>query len=805
MTKSALIDIIVPVYRGLDETRRCIEAVFAYPQATPYCLVVVDDATPEPALAVYLDDLAADGRLTLLRNASNLGFVASVNAGMMLHPERDVVLLNSDTEVANDWLDRLRHCVHERSDCGTATPFSNNATICSFPRFCAENALPTGFDTRQLDEVFRRVNRGRTVALPSAVGFCMYIRRECLQQVGYFDAESFGRGYGEENDFCCRASSAGWRHLLCADTFVYHAGAVSFSAERERRVAEAMATLRRLHPGYETGVREFILADPVAELRQAAEIEAAVVLASRSQTTARPTAETPRPAQRVVLHVTHDLGGGIERWLGDYCGADKDHTHLVLRPYSGSHERGEGLALYVGADDVVPTRLWLFTTSIGVTAVTHREYQSALAAVLESHAVDAIIVSSLIGHALDILDTGLPTLFICHDYFPACPAINAYFDGPCSSCSSEHLATCTRDNGDFNPFYRFAASERESVREAFGAKVRTGRVVLVAPTRTAIEHVQRLLPSLAIVPTLPIPHGCGERLAPIVITEAPPQRLRVMVLGMLSVSKGVKLLLERLEEITAFADLYLVGAREVGELFRYRPSVHVVDHYKLPELHDIVADIRPDVGLLLSVWPETFSYTLSELMMMEIPPVATAIGAFSERIRHNETGYLFPVDGAAMVDQLRRIDADRETLVLVRRNLGRLRHRTAEDMVADYAALLEGLASLTSLPRPAWPTLEPVTDPERVALAMARREAWQRLKSRHLLLSQRERRLDQIRTEYSLIPEQRERDLTELHRQLQEAETRTRDRQAAIDGVYASSSWRLTGPLRTLIQRFRQS
>ena len=58
----------------------------------------------------------------------------------------------------------------------------------------------------------------------------MYIRRAALADIGLFDAEAFGRGYGEENDFCLRASARGWRHLLACDTFVYHEGAVSFGA-----------------------------------------------------------------------------------------------------------------------------------------------------------------------------------------------------------------------------------------------------------------------------------------------------------------------------------------------------------------------------------------------------------------------------------------------------------------------------------------------------------------------------------------------------------------------------------------------
>src|SRR5258706_16006553 len=100
------IDVVVPVYRGEAETRACLESVLGSPVSPPHEVVVIDDASPEPAISAWLRALAAQGRVTLIAHAANRGFVGSVNEGMALHPKRDVVLLNSDTEVAAGWLDR---------------------------------------------------------------------------------------------------------------------------------------------------------------------------------------------------------------------------------------------------------------------------------------------------------------------------------------------------------------------------------------------------------------------------------------------------------------------------------------------------------------------------------------------------------------------------------------------------------------------------------------------------------------------------------------------------------------------------
>ncbi len=264
-----MIDVIIPVYKGLLQTRRCIDSVLRSEQATPFEVVAIDDASPDPEISRHLRELAEQGRITLLRNEGNLGFVHSVNRGMALHPERDVVLLNSDTEVANDWLDRLRRCACGQPDVGTVTPFSNSATICSYPFEGWTKGVPGTLGLAALDRLFATANAGRTVDLPTAVGFCMYIRRTCLDRVGLFDASRFGRGYGEENDFCMRAASAGWRNVLAGDVFVYHEGAVSFSEERSALTESAGKTLADLHPDYVRKVREFAARDEASALRAA--------------------------------------------------------------------------------------------------------------------------------------------------------------------------------------------------------------------------------------------------------------------------------------------------------------------------------------------------------------------------------------------------------------------------------------------------------------------------------------------------------------------------------------------------------
>ncbi len=203
----------------------------------------------------------------LLRNTANFGFVASVNRGMAIYPDHDVVLLNSDTEVPPCWLQRLRSAAYKRQDIGTVTPFSNCGSLASYPAPNVENALPANLPLDRLDRFFQTANAGANVDIPIGVGFCLFIRRDCLDDTGAFDEAAFGKGYGEENDFCLRASRRGWTHVLAADCFVYHKGRGSFGEEKDVRVRQAYALLAERYPHYPALLQRHFADDPARLFR----------------------------------------------------------------------------------------------------------------------------------------------------------------------------------------------------------------------------------------------------------------------------------------------------------------------------------------------------------------------------------------------------------------------------------------------------------------------------------------------------------------------------------------------------------
>jgi len=264
-----LVDIVIPVYRNHALTQRCVESVLRDPDPVMGGIYLINDATPEPELREYCQQQAQDERVELIEHQENQGFVASVNEGFRLAEGRDVVILNSDTEVPKNWLSRLKAAADRHSKAASITPFSNNATICSYPNFCEDNDVPAGLDREAVDALFSEANSGHVLEIPTGVGFCMYLRRAAIDDVGLFDEEAFGRGYGEENDWCLRATAKGWKHLLAADVFVYHAGGASFGDEAHEYQANALAVISERYPDYERQIAAFIEADPMEPARYA--------------------------------------------------------------------------------------------------------------------------------------------------------------------------------------------------------------------------------------------------------------------------------------------------------------------------------------------------------------------------------------------------------------------------------------------------------------------------------------------------------------------------------------------------------
>lgn len=258
--------VVVPVFNAFEHLQDCLASI-ADTAPTGTRVVLIDDASTDrrvvPLLQTWVGQDASNRKL--LFNEENLGFVATANRGLR-GTRSNVVLLNSDTRVTPGWLESLAVCLASDTSIATVTPWSNNGEIVSIPDFCVNNPPPENTDV--VARAIRSCGEPVYPDMPTAVGFCMAISLQAIERIGVFDEETFGHGYGEENDFCQRAEQAGMRNVLCDDAYVVHHGGASFAPLGLKPDEKSMQRLLARHPGYQRQVTEFIQNDPLAPRRR---------------------------------------------------------------------------------------------------------------------------------------------------------------------------------------------------------------------------------------------------------------------------------------------------------------------------------------------------------------------------------------------------------------------------------------------------------------------------------------------------------------------------------------------------------
>ncbi len=254
--------IIVPVYNAVAATTVCLAALSQNLPAGAEVLLI-NDASTAADITPLLQKYSRLEGWKLQENSTNLGFVKTANIGLR-QARGHALLLNSDTIVTTAWLERMTTAI--KPGIASVTPWSNNGEIVSLPNFCQANPIPSDPDAIAL--AIANTGTPQYPEIPTAVGFCMLITAQAIAEIGYFDEQTFGLGYGEENDYSRRAVATGLRNILCDDAYVCHLGSQSFGPRGLAADAGSMQRLLGLHPDYLEIVSRYIKADPLAERRE---------------------------------------------------------------------------------------------------------------------------------------------------------------------------------------------------------------------------------------------------------------------------------------------------------------------------------------------------------------------------------------------------------------------------------------------------------------------------------------------------------------------------------------------------------
>lgn len=612
--KDVPVDVVIPIFGAPEHVEQCVDSVLRTTEHKDVRIVLADDASPGDEVSALLDRYSGDPRVVIRRSEQNQGFVRNCNAAMR-DSSNDIVLLNSDTRVGKGWLRRLQKYAYLIDRVGSVTPLSNNAEVCSAPQWFEPNPYPPQIGVEEVDSVAADLATYAPIELPTGVGFCLYFRRSALDEVGLFDEEAFGRGYGEENDLCVRMRHSGYLNLLADGVFVEHLGRGSFGDTGDLQLN--LVTMRERWPGYGTAITSYMANDPLLGIRSRLGLE----LTSRYRDE-----HAIRPLYLLHYRTRTGRAGGTEHHTQDLI----DAAGSQIDPLVLTYENGRPLAQWDAG-------------SSGMTfppAATHQdEDQGAWISDLLDTGVDLVHVQHTMRIPLGILEEiqrqarerSIPMVWSLHDYYPTCPCVQlVHPDGsPCPVSEGQPCEPCDERS----------TAEREvdlADRRRRFTRLITAADIRVTPSQSAAE-LQAYLHDLDELPTV-IPHGLTGNFERV----DPPHRPRplLVVLGYSAPQKASGFAAALIEAVGNRADWLFLGRDRLPELRRRRKNVEFGGIYEREELQAQLSQMRPDAVVLMSNWPETYLYTLSESWRSGIPVFGTDVGAMGERIRASGGGVL---------------------------------------------------------------------------------------------------------------------------------------------------------------------
>jgi O-antigen biosynthesis protein len=333
-----------------------------------------------------------------------------------------------------------------------------------------------------------------------------------------------------------------------------------------------------------------------------------------------------------VLHVLHSWGGGIECFARDLQRGDAERRHLFLKSHSRNNAPplGKELCLYSDLDQA-PLEQWFFAEPIADTSSESKEEAAVIKQIIDAWGVGAIIVSSLIGHSLDVLKAALPTAIVVHDAYPFWPLLH---DQDGSDYSDKHLQSLLEKDHFKSVFSRHDAVYWRRLKDQLVQTILDQNILCVSPSEFSKNRICKIDQRMQNGVWSIIPHGISDELKrdTIFYQNLSEKKLKVVVPGRINGEKGEALLEKLLRDVPENIAFVLLGCSDLAEKFA-GPRVETIPHYTQASQVKYMDDIMPDMALLPSTIPETYGYVLSEMLQLGLPVICSDLGAYAERGR----------------------------------------------------------------------------------------------------------------------------------------------------------------------------
>lgn len=674
------VDIIVPVYNAYEYTEECIKSVIKNTDLTKHTLVLINDKSPDeniyPMLKKYEED-NSNLNIVTLENEQNMGFVKTVNRGMG-YSENDVILLNSDTEVTKNWIEKIQKCAYSNEYIATVTPLTNNGTIASVPNFGVDNELPKNMTLDEYAEMIENISRSRYPELTTGNGFCMYIKRDVITELGLFDDETFGKGYGEENDFCYRALDHGYTNVLCDNTFIYHKGTQSFkkenlTASRAALIDEHMNLLRKKHPIYVQKTDNFLANNPLRDIQENIKLNLLLYNKKRILYLVNEWEENMEMTGGTSLHIKDIISSNLRNNIASFVLAPDKNDLSRFKLYLYTDEFGKEIANY--KTDI---------NFYGQITYTNNSYKEMLENIFDSFKFDILHVHHFLFQTFDAIDVAkqrnIYSIITLHDLYMKCPSINmVYVDKYCEYDNNKDCAKCL--NARYGVNSNILQNWQKTCEKVLGKFDR-----IIVPSENTKKIFDKIYSELNIEV---VEHGVQiVKVNP--KGQANKETFDIAFVGAMAIHKGSNILKELIaKNNNPKIKIHLIGKPNDNELQNNRANYINHGAYKRGELPQLLSDNNIDLVCIFATWPETYSYTLTECYMAGVPVLTFDIGAVGDRVKKDKLGWTieFNTDTDKILQEIEKISNNKVEYKKIKDNFKDYKFKTIEEMQKYYIDL----------------------------------------------------------------------------------------------------------------------
>ena len=619
-TQTHTYDVIVPVYNGLDALKKCVVTLLKFTDSK-HSITFYNDASPDGNIQIYLDELSNQhNQIHVIHNPTNLGYLLNVNNAMQ-SSKKDIILLNSDTQVTENWLDEL-DIIANNDEVGVVCPLSDNATILSL-------------EYKYHDKINKlKKLSGQWYPIPTAVGSCMLIKRSIIDEFGGFD-EYYHPGYGEECDYSMKLRLAGYNIACAPASFVYHSGSESFGKNSETLKQQHQHLLDLRWPNYSKEIQEFMENNPLRT------VEDFLYNCDKTNT---------------VLHAVHGLAnlGGVELFTKELLHSLPNFSHTVMAPCS--HQIDGQTASTINLSETIRLINYEFNNKKNFNKIANRNadlYQQELDIqfvrqlfygnheLVHFHSFVGIgsLIWPLICQKLDI-----PYIVSLHDHYSICTNFSLLTNNYSQYCNK--IISSENDNDCLNCLKQMTSYSQYSSKDYLKSRNKIWYQILM--------HAKKLIvPNEYLDNVLTLKYGEKIKnktlqIEPYFYPNKPNDAvlnnkdvLNIAFLGTFSFEKGAQLFIEAFKKIgPSKINWHIIG--KVHPMYRnqLKPlNIKSIGAYNRNNLTKILSPI--DLVVLPSMHPETYGITLTEAWLNHVPVICSDIGAYKQRISHGNNGLLF--------------------------------------------------------------------------------------------------------------------------------------------------------------------